>query len=148
MGRLRYAEIRFRGRRAGFLLETPGGGSVFEYADDIEGEVAGALPRDRRAHPWAAGVHPFFQHLGSEGWLRARQARAAALDDQDDLGLLLRCGADEPGPPPPEETLDALPTCRKWHIGGRARQWDESTARRSSRSAVISACRRAPWNAR
>lgn len=119
MARLRFAEVRCRGRRAGLLLETPGGGSVFEYAEDAGEDVGCALPRDQRTHAWAAGVHPFFQHLGPEGWLRSRQARTAELDEQDDLGLLLRYGADcigavsvhdpdAPATPPAEEVLDAL----------------------------------------
>jgi serine/threonine-protein kinase HipA len=39
-------------------------------------------------------LHPFFQHLGAEGWLRERQARVAHVEEQDDFGLLLRYGAD------------------------------------------------------
>jgi serine/threonine-protein kinase HipA len=39
-------------------------------------------------------VHPFFQHLGPEAWLRERQARIAHIAEEDDLGLLLRYGAD------------------------------------------------------
>jgi serine/threonine-protein kinase HipA len=48
----------------------------------------------QREHEWAQGVHPFFQHLGPEGWLREKQARTAHIAEEDDFGLLLRYGAD------------------------------------------------------
>jgi len=48
----------------------------------------------RREHGWTLGLHPFFQHLGTEGWLRERQARVAHISEEDDLGLLLRHGGD------------------------------------------------------
>jgi serine/threonine-protein kinase HipA len=48
----------------------------------------------QREHEWAQGVHPFFQHLAPEGWLREKQARTAHIAEEDDFGLLLRYGAD------------------------------------------------------
>lgn len=39
-------------------------------------------------------MHPFFEHLAPEGWLRGRQARAGGTADQDDFGILLNYGAD------------------------------------------------------
>jgi HipA-like protein len=56
--------------------------------------IACALPTLQREHEWAQGVHPFFQHLGPEGWLREKQARTAHIAEEDDFGLLLRYGAD------------------------------------------------------
>jgi serine/threonine-protein kinase HipA len=47
-----------------------------------------------RDHYWRGGLHPFFEHLGPEGWLRGRQARAGRTADQDDFGILLKFGAD------------------------------------------------------
>lgn len=47
-----------------------------------------------RDHYWRGGLHPFFEHLGPEGWLRGRQARAGGTAGQDDFGLLLNYGAD------------------------------------------------------
>lgn len=94
MAELRYANIRFKDRHAGVLSETPGGGTLFEYDPDFAEEIACALPRGAARHEWPAGLHPFFEHLGPEGWLRARQARAGEVDAEDDFGILLAYGRD------------------------------------------------------
>jgi len=52
------------------------------------------LPIEQREHEWEEGLHPFFQHLAPEGWLRERQARTAQIAEEDDFGLLLRYGRD------------------------------------------------------
>ena len=52
------------------------------------------LTRHATRHEWAQGVHPFFQHLGPEGWLREKQTRFGHIFQDDDFGLLLRYGAD------------------------------------------------------
>lgn len=49
---------------------------------------------EQRDHFHRGGLIPFFEHLGPEGWLRGRQARAGGTAAQDDLGLLLNYGAD------------------------------------------------------
>jgi serine/threonine-protein kinase HipA len=94
MAELRYAEIRFKDRVAGNLIETPDGGTVFEYSQQCDEAIACALPRDQDRHVWDTGLHPFFEHLGPEGWLRNRQARTAEITVEDDFGLLLEYGAD------------------------------------------------------
>jgi serine/threonine-protein kinase HipA len=90
----REAEILFKDRPAGRLVETAAGGTRFSYAPDWSEEIACCFPATRREHEWASGLHPFFQHLGPEGWLREQQARVAHVVEEDDLGLLLRYGAD------------------------------------------------------
>jgi serine/threonine-protein kinase HipA len=52
------------------------------------------LPIAQREHAWANGLHPVFEHLAPEGWLRTVQARSDGTDVDDDFGLLLRHGAD------------------------------------------------------
>lgn len=107
---LRKASILFKDRSAGSLVETAGGGTRFTYAPSWEEDIACCFPATRREHEWAQGLHPFFQHLGPEGWLREQQARTAHVVEEDDLGLLLRYGADCIGAVsvvPPE---DAAPT--------------------------------------
>lgn len=94
MAALRYAQVRLRDRPAGTLREVPGGGFVFEYADGAAEDIACALPASVRVHETSRGLHPFFQHLTPEGWLRGRQARRGEVDAADDFGLLLRYGAD------------------------------------------------------
>jgi serine/threonine-protein kinase HipA len=91
---LREARVFFKDRQAGLLAETAGGGTRFTYQPDWTGDIACALPAVRREHDWARGLHPFFEHLGPEGWLRERQARNAHIVEDDDFGLLLRYGRD------------------------------------------------------
>ena len=119
MAALRYAQISFKDRRAGTLRETPEGGTVFEYDPQFPEDIACALPRAHDSHTWPVGLHPAFEHLGPEGWLRHRQARAAEIAIEDDFGILLAYGADcigaisvhAPGEPPAsadEKHLDEL----------------------------------------
>lgn len=91
---LRTANILFKDRPAGVLSETASGGTRFTYNSDWNEDIACCLPVTRREHEWQQGLHPFFQHLGPEGWLREQQARIAHVVQEDDLGLLLRYGAD------------------------------------------------------
>ena len=108
---LRTAEILFKDQVAGTLEETAGGGTRFIYAPKWQTQIACTLSILQREHEWAQGVHPFFQHLGPEGWLRETQARVAHIAEEDDFGLLLRYGADCIGAvgvrrPPGEEGED------------------------------------------
>lgn len=91
---MRTAEVLFKGQRAGLLSETAAGGSRFVYDSDWTQDIGCGLPVSAGEHGWPLGLHPFFQHLGAEGWLRERQARAGRIEDQDDFGLLLRYGGD------------------------------------------------------
>jgi serine/threonine-protein kinase HipA len=91
---LRKAEVLFKDQPAGTFEETASGGTRFTYAPNWQAPIACVLPVLRREHEWAQGVHPFFQHLGPEGWLREKQARTAHIAEEDDFGLLLRYGAD------------------------------------------------------
>lgn len=91
---LRSAPILFKNRPAGVLAETASGGTRFSYAAGWSENIACCFPVTRRQHEWPSGLHPFFQHLAPEGWLREGQARIAHIDEDDDLGLLLRYGAD------------------------------------------------------
>jgi serine/threonine-protein kinase HipA len=91
---LRSGEVFFKDTVVGTLAETAGGGTRFTYAPEWKESIACCLPVERREHEWSQGLHPFFQHLGPEGWLRERQARVAHIAEEDDFGLLLRYGAD------------------------------------------------------
>jgi serine/threonine-protein kinase HipA len=90
----RIAQVTFKNRNAGLLEETAAGGTRFIYHAEWSENIACCFPVTRREHEWAAGLHPFFQHIGPEGWLREKQARVAHIAKEDDLGLLLRYGAD------------------------------------------------------
>src|SRR5712672_3103418 len=121
---LRKAEILFKDQPAGTLEETAGGGSRFIYAPKWQTQIACSLPILQREHEWAQGVHPFFQHLGPEGWLREKQARVGHIAEEDDFGLLLRYGADCIGavgvrPLPGAETQDTAPVAEVTASPGR-----------------------------
>lgn len=64
------------------------------YKDAWLTPIACALPIEQPDHYHRNGLIPFFEHLGPEGWLRGRQARAGGTAEQDDFGLLLNYGAD------------------------------------------------------
>jgi serine/threonine-protein kinase HipA len=122
--KLRKAEILFKDRFAGTLEETAGGGTRFTYAQGWQTSIACSLPAAKREHEWALGVHPFFQHLGPEGWLREKQARVGHIAEEDDFGLLLRYGADCIGavgirPPPGSEAAIAAPIAEVTASPGR-----------------------------
>lgn len=89
----RIAVVTFKGQPAGELRELEAG-ARFLYRPGWTETIACSLPVDIPDHHWRKGLHPFFEHLAPEGWLRARQARKACSSDQDDLGLLLAYGAD------------------------------------------------------
>lgn len=91
---LRRAHILFKDRIAGLVEETPQGSTVFTYQDGWSETIACALPIEERRVAWLRGLHPVFQNLGPEGWLRQQQARAGRVDEEDDFGLLLRYGID------------------------------------------------------
>jgi serine/threonine-protein kinase HipA len=91
---LRKARIFFKDKPAGTLEETVRGGTRFTYATGWHTEIACAFPISQREHEWSVGLHPFFEGLGPEGWLREKQARVAHINEDDDFGLLLRYGTD------------------------------------------------------
>lgn len=90
----RAAKVLYKDKPAGLLEETRAGGTRFVYAGGWQQQIGCCLPVTQREHEWAQGVHPFFQHLGPEGWLRQQQAHVAHVQEQDDFGLLLRFGSD------------------------------------------------------
>jgi serine/threonine-protein kinase HipA len=121
---VRIAEILFKDQPAGTLEEMAGGGTRFTYAPKCQTPIACSLPILQREHEWAQGVHPFFQHLGPEGWLREKQARVGHISEEDDFGLLLRYGADCIGavgvrPLPGVEAQDAAPVAEITASPGR-----------------------------
>lgn len=89
----RHAIVTYKGKRAGLLSEV-GPDTRFVYDAGWTQDIACTLPSTTREHFWRNGLIPFFEHLGPEGWLRGRQARAGGTPDQDDFGLLLNYGAD------------------------------------------------------
>ena len=89
----RSAIVTSKRQRVGVLAES-GQGTRFLYDESCRVSIGCTLPAATREHYWREGLHPFFQNLGAEGWLRGVQARAGRTNDQDDFGFLLNFGAD------------------------------------------------------
>src|SRR5712691_12448573 len=83
---------------AGELRQEPGGRCVFTYDPTyIEGHhpaIAFTLPIQGAPHICEQGLHPFFDNLVAEGWLRNAQARALKVDPDNRFAVLLAFGSD------------------------------------------------------
>ena len=83
---------------AGQLRQEPGGRCVFTYDSTYLAAglpaIAFTLPRQTSPHICEQGLHPFFDNLVSEGWLRNAQARALRIDPDNRFALLLAFGHD------------------------------------------------------
>jgi serine/threonine-protein kinase HipA len=83
---------------AGELRQEPGGRCVFTYDPSyIEaGHPAIAHTLQVQTEPYISeqGLHPFFDNLAAEGWLRDAQARALKVDPSNRFALLLAFGRD------------------------------------------------------
>jgi serine/threonine-protein kinase HipA len=83
---------------AGELRQEPGGRCVFTYdpayREDEHSEIAFTLPLQSAPHICERGLHPFFDNLVAEGWLRNAQARALKVDADNRFALLLAFGHD------------------------------------------------------
>lgn len=93
---LRTCQVTYKDQVAGELAETPSGGTRFAYSEGWkERSIACTFPIHQRIFECTRGLHPFFQNLCPEGWLRDGQAKAGRItDDRDDFGFLLRFGKD------------------------------------------------------
>lgn len=83
---------------AGVLRELSAGRVEFkydsEYAEDRGKPVSYLMPV--RPEPFVSedGLHPFFDNLVAEGWLRSAQARSLGIHESNRLALLLAFGND------------------------------------------------------
>lgn len=89
----RNAIVTYKNERVGLLTEAADG-TRFAYDARCRRSIACTLPVEVRDHFWQGGLHPFFQHLLAEGWLRGVQARAGRSSLDDDFAFLLTYGAD------------------------------------------------------
>src|SRR5258708_3730114 len=83
---------------AGELRQEPGGRCVFTYDPTYLAEARPTIAYTlaRRAEPYISeqGLHPFFDNLVAEGWLRDAQARSLKVDASNRFALLLAFGHD------------------------------------------------------
>lgn len=93
-----WGRVYYENLFAGVLRQEPSGRCIFTYDPSyLEAEqpaIAFTLPRQEAAHVCEAGLHPFFENLVAEGWLRNAQARALKIDPNDRFALLLAFGRD------------------------------------------------------
>jgi serine/threonine-protein kinase HipA len=93
-----WGKVYYNDLYAGELRQEPGGRCVFTYDPtyfEAEGPpIAFTLPLQSAPHICEQSLHPFFDNLVAEGWLRNAQARALKVDPDNRLALLLAFGRD------------------------------------------------------
>jgi serine/threonine-protein kinase HipA len=98
MATKQYGKVYLYDRYAGILAEEPGNRFVFTYDESyIEGgypSVSMTLPVSSAPHYCERGLHPYFDNLVAEGWLRDAQVRALGVHKDNRFGLLLAFGRD------------------------------------------------------
>ena len=86
---------------AGILSQEAGGRCVFTYDESYLHTslpaISYTLPLRAEPHLSEYGLHPFFDNLCAEGWLKDVQARALGLRRDDRFPLLLAFGTDLAG---------------------------------------------------
>jgi len=96
-----WGKVYFKDRYAGILTQQPGGRCIFTYDETYLNSgmpaIAFTLPLQTAPHLYEDGLHPFFDNLGAEGWLKNAQSRALGIKKNDRFALLLAFGADLAG---------------------------------------------------
>jgi len=109
-----WGKVYYDGNYAGELRQEPGGRCIFSYdptyLERQRPAIAFTLPLQAAPHISEQGLHPFFDNLVAEGWLRNAQARALKIDPSNRFALLLAFGHDCAGAvsvidPAPSEKL-------------------------------------------
>lgn len=98
MATKQYGKVYLYDRYAGILAEEPGNRFAFTYDESyLEGKhppVSATLPLSQFTYYCERGLHPYFDNLVAEGWLRDAQARALGVHQNNRFGLLLAFGRD------------------------------------------------------
>lgn len=96
-----WGKIYYNDTFAGILSQESGGRCVFTYDEDYLQSTLPAisytLPLQAEPHLSEYGLHPFFDNLCAEGWLKNVQSRALGLRRDDRFSLLLAFGTDLAG---------------------------------------------------
>ena len=96
-----WGNVYFQDCFAGILSQEPDGGCSFEYHDSYlqstDPAISFSLPKIKKKHLYSGGLHPFFDNLCAEGWLKNAQARSLGLKSDNKFLLLLAFGLDLPG---------------------------------------------------
>jgi serine/threonine-protein kinase HipA len=98
MALVAWAKIYYNDIFAGELRQEPGGRCIFAYDPAYiqahRQAIAFTLPVRAEHYVSEQGLHPFFDNLVAEGWLRNAQARALKVDPNNRFALLLAFGHD------------------------------------------------------
>lgn len=98
MAQKQWGKVYMHDRFAGILAEEPGGRFVFTYDESYleagSPAISVTLPLRPQPHYCERGLHPYFDNLVAEGWLRDAQARALGIAKNNRFALLLAFGRD------------------------------------------------------
>ena len=96
-----WGKVFYRDIFTGILSQEAGGRCVFTYDESYLQcslpAISYTLPLRAEPHLSENGLHPFFDNLCAEGWLKNVQARALGLWRNDRFALLLAFGTDLAG---------------------------------------------------
>ena len=96
-----WGNVYYKDTFAGILSQEAGGRCVFiydgSYLQSPLPAISYTLPLRAEPHLSEYGLHPFFDNLCAEGWLKNAQARALGLRRDDRFSLLLAFGTDLAG---------------------------------------------------
>ena len=96
-----WGNVYYKDTFAGILSQEAGGQCVFTYDESYLQSplpaISYTLPLRAEPHLSEYGLHPFFDNLCAEGWLKNVQARALDLRRDDRFSLLLAFGTDLAG---------------------------------------------------
>ncbi|MFC3052364.1 type II toxin-antitoxin system HipA family toxin [Kordiimonas pumila] len=96
-----WGKVYYQDTFAGIISQEAGGRCSFEYDEAYLNSTLPAisftLPKRSASHLHEDGLHPFFDNLCAEGWLKNVQARALGLRKNDRFALLLAFGSDLAG---------------------------------------------------
>ena len=101
MAQTLWGNVYYRDIYAGKLQEEPGNRYSFIYDDSYikSGNQAIAYTLQLSSKPIISekGLHPFFDNLGAEGWLKNAQSKSLGVDSNNRFALLLGFGYDLAG---------------------------------------------------
>jgi serine/threonine-protein kinase HipA len=96
-----WGKVYFKDIYAGRLEEQPGGRCVFtydvSYLKSKHPAISYTLSLQADPHICERGLHPFFDNLVAEGWLKNAQAKALGKNPNNRFALLLGFGYDLAG---------------------------------------------------
>jgi len=96
-----WGRVYYKGVFAGVLRQEADGRCGFTYDESYLQSTLPAisftLPLQEESHVSDYGLHPFFDNLCAEGWLKNAQMRALGLRREDRFALLLAFGSDLAG---------------------------------------------------